>query len=537
MSKIRFTSTARWPRGFAALLALLVLAACGGTPPATNVPTAAPAAAPAAAAPTAAPAEPTVAPAEPTAAPVEASALPPVELTHYLAGATPPELQKVQDAINVILKEKINATVTYQITDWSGYAQQRNLAFTANEACDVLFTAPWLSPNFYTQVANDYLLPLNDLLPQYAPELWALHSPEVWRAPSVGGQIYGVSAPPGVNAPGIQIDKTLAEKYNFDIESVSKLQDLEPFLEQLKANEPDLIAPVFSSNDLADDGWPKGAMEPFVGAYIGLRTSVDDLTVVSLFDTPEYQEFAELRYKWQQAGYYTADPLPKDEALAAINTQPRRFAVMPRNTIGDDSYRLADDENVLLKALAEPRMSTGGSIAAMSGVCASSANPERAVMYLNEMYTNPDVIRLLQHGIESEHWVFVDEAQSLIGLPEGKTKETVGYDGGPFAWQATNWQHTLYNNPKLVGLHAVSIESAAKAKKSPALGFSFDPEPVKTEIAQLDTIVNEYALPLGNGMADPATALPELQQMLKDAGIEIVIAEVQRQLDAWQATN
>jgi putative aldouronate transport system substrate-binding protein len=344
-----------------------------------------------------------------------------------------------------------------------------------------------------------------------------------------------VIAPPRVNAPGIQIDQALAEKYNFDVASVTNLQDLEPFLEQLKMNEADLIAPIFSSNDLADDGWPKGVMEPFVGNYIGLMTSADELTAVSLFDTPEYKAFVDLRYKWQQAGYYTADPLPKDEALAAINTQPRRFAVMPRNTIGDDAYRLADDESVVLKPLAEPRLSTGSTIAAMSSVCASSENPERAVMYLNELYTNPAVGRLFQHGIEDTHWVFVDEAQNLIGLPEGQTAETIGYDGGAFAWQAGNWQHGYYNNPKLVGLHEVSTESAAKAAKSPALGFSFDPEPVKTEIAQLDTIVSEYALPLGNGMTDPATALPEIRQRLEAAGIATVIAEVQRQLDAWAA--
>ena len=39
------------------------------------------------------------------------------------------------------------------------------------------------------------------------------------------------------------------------------------------------------------------------------------------------------------------------------------------------------------------------------------------------------------------------------------------------------------------------------------------------------------------GSLDPETELPKFQQSLKDAGIDEIIAEKQKQLDAWAAEN
>jgi putative aldouronate transport system substrate-binding protein len=523
-----------------ALLIFSLLAACGGAPAATP-PTAAPAAPTAAPAPTTAPAA-TDAPAPTAEAPTEAPAaaptaeadMAPVQLTHHLAGTAPADLDEVEAAINALLSEKINTTVDFQITDFGGYAQQRNLAFAANETCDVLFTAPWLSPGYYSWVANNYLAPLDDLLPEYAPNLWTSQPSSLWDAARVDGKIYGAINGLPIDAPGIAVDKTLAEKYNLDIDSINSMADLEPFLEQVKAGEPDLIAPVYSSNDLADDAFPKTDFEYFVGGYIGIRQDDSGLTAINVIDSEEYEAFVNMRWDWQQKGYYTLDPLPKDEAQAAINTSPRGFAVMPRNSIGEDSFILADEEGYVLKRFAEPSLSTGKATATMSSICASSENPERAAMYLDLLASDKELYRLFAHGIEGKHWVFTDEANEVIDFPEGLTGETVGYNVAGFRWEAPGGLNAYTTNPKLVGLSDQIRELIPTLKASPALGFTFSQEPVKNEIAAIDAIISEFAYPLGNGQLDPATTLPDLRQRLKDAGIDVIIAEVQKQLDAWK---
>jgi putative aldouronate transport system substrate-binding protein len=75
------------------------------------------------------------------------------------------------------------------------------------------------------------------------------------------------------------------------------------------------------------------------------------------------------------------------------------------------------------------------------------------------------------------------------------------------------------------------------AKRSKALGFGFDPTPVKTEYAAVTNVVTQYKMPLETGSVDPDKVLPEFISKLKAAGIDKVIAEKQKQLDEWAKAN
>lgn len=79
------------------------------------------------------------------------------------------------------------------------------------------------------------------------------------------------------------------------------------------------------------------------------------------------------------------------------------------------------------------------------------------------------------------------------------------------------------------------MEFNNNAIQSKALGFVFDSTAVKTEMAAVKAVMDEYRLSLENGTIDPKENLPKFRQALKDAGIDTVIAEKQRQLDEWSA--
>ena len=55
------------------------------------------------------------------------------------------------------------------------------------------------------------------------------------------------------------------------------------------------------------------------------------------------------------------------------------------------------------------------------------------------------------------------------------------------------------------------------------------------EIAACTNVVNKYHKALVCGALDPETTLPQFNQELKDAGIDVIIEEKQAQLDAWLA--
>ncbi len=75
------------------------------------------------------------------------------------------------------------------------------------------------------------------------------------------------------------------------------------------------------------------------------------------------------------------------------------------------------------------------------------------------------------------------------------------------------------------------------ATPSVVLGFSFNSEPVKTELAQLAAVGAELGKPIGNGLVDAGESLPALIKAHKDAGSDKVLAEVQRQVDEWAKAN
>ena len=70
-----------------------------------------------------------------------------------------------------------------------------------------------------------------------------------------------------------------------------------------------------------------------------------------------------------------------------------------------------------------------------------------------------------------------------------------------------------------------------------ALGFAVNAVPINTQLAQLTSAWNQYGLPVEQGLVDPATGVPAYIKALKAGGEDQVIAEVQKQINAWAKAN
>ena len=145
-----------------------------------------------------------------------------VNVTYTYPGGIPADLQKVQDALNKILNDKIKVNLTLEVIDWGAYNDKMQLRLAAGEECDIIFTAPWI--NSYTNnVANGALAPLDDLLQQDAPGLWASMPPTTWNAARIKGHIYGVINQQIFPKPwGVHVRTDLLEKYNFSLEGADR---------------------------------------------------------------------------------------------------------------------------------------------------------------------------------------------------------------------------------------------------------------------------------------------------------------------------
>lgn len=469
---------------------------------------------------------------------VDVSKLPPVELTYQFPAfnGVQKDTQLVQDELNKILKQKINATIKLVEVEGGAYEEKQKLAFAAGEKSDLVFTAPWLF-NYANNVTQGNFIPLDDLLQKYAPKLYSSLPATTWNAARINGKIYGVFTQQiSVKPWGFAVRKDLAEKYKLDVNAINKLDDLTPFLEQVKKGEQG-VTPIYS-----DTGGNGGFFTPEVWGYdpdASIKADDKSLKVVNLSATPEFRTAMKTSKAWHQANYFTKDDLSPEDGKAAFKAG--KYAVLISTGWGpgaDVTYKKSYGFDFVGKSLTkQPLLTTSSVVAALNSISRTSANPERAMMLLELLNTDKQVFNLLENGIEGKHYVFVDKSKDLISFPSGVDAKTSSYNPN-IPWVFGNTFLNYYTDPTQVGLNDTVKKLNADALPSAALGFNFVGDSVKTESAQIDAVNKEFGAPLATGqVADVDKAIDEFNQKLKAAGLDKVMAERQRQLDQWRKAN
>ncbi|MEW9103998.1 DUF3502 domain-containing protein, partial [Paenibacillus sp.] len=75
------------------------------------------------------------------------------------------------------------------------------------------------------------------------------------------------------------------------------------------------------------------------------------------------------------------------------------------------------------------------------------------------------------------------------------------------------------------------------AKNAPLLGFHFNADNVKSEVTALTNVKEEFYASLFTGSVDPKVYVPKAIEKFKQAGLDKVMAEMQKQLDEWKASK
>lgn len=168
--------------------------------------------------------------------------LKPYELTvaYYKIGNIK-DLQEIQDAVNKLTKEKINATVKFVPIDPAAYQQQINLMLASNENLDLLVTLTALG--YGTQAAKGQLVPLEELLKKYGQDITKVVTPEIQKATMASGKLYGIpSVRDWASDYGILMRKDIVDKYKIDLSKIKTFDDLDAVFKVVKDNEPNMAA-------------------------------------------------------------------------------------------------------------------------------------------------------------------------------------------------------------------------------------------------------------------------------------------------------
>ena len=397
-----------------------------------------------------------------------------------LSGKAPDEADvgMVEDAINEITEESINTTVHLNIMDLGTYIPNGAMAngVANGEDFDLVLTAAAQSGSYHVMVSNGMLNPISDLLAKYAPELLSALPEGYLDATTREGQIYAV--PSYCNKVK---NMYWLEAAGIDIESVKTIDDVDKALRVIK-EKTDLIPMGGAANtvNLTFPGYAFGAGY-VTAAYdpLGENTAVaaavyhddDTHTAVSRYETEEFKTDMAYLKKWYDDGLLDKD-VASDNATGNAFLEKDNVASIFYTSQFDNVASLAAQGDGSYVKLANGVVGTGDIQQFTWAIPVSCDEPEASAKFLNLMYTNADIVNLLNYGLEGVH--YEKKADGTIGFPEGVTEESSGYYLGNMTsligngFLAYPWEGADPNSAQ------IARQEMENAQYSPLMGFTLD---------------------------------------------------------------
>lgn len=467
----------------------------------------------------------------PSSANGDTKTLSPYVLDWYFIGNGPqPDNEKVEKEADKLLTD-INVQLKIHCFDWGSYPQKMQTLLATNDKVDLLMTAGGWGSLYFENVRKNALVDITDLAPKYAPHAVEILKGGFWEYSRAEGKNYALPVNKEKAAQmGFDFKKDLVDKYQFDISKVNSLDDLEPMLKTLKEKEPDIYPieantaiPAFLTMD--DDS--------LAGGLVNLPHNSTDNTYVATVDNPNYIKIVNTMRKYYQAGY-----IKKDAATVKDVTPDRKAG---KNFVLFDSLKPGKDEEVSLatgvkyvqKTIGTPIIRTSDSNGCMMGIAKAAKDPARVLMFMDKMYTDEKLINLIDYGIEGVHYV-KKGANTIDFAPETDNGKKSGYNPGT-PWMFGNQFKSYIFASEDPNKWQKFEEFNKAAKPLVSAGFTFNDESVKNEVAACTNVDKEFSFALNTGSVDPDTTLPKYREKLKAAGLDKIVAEVNKQYKDWKS--
>lgn len=448
-----------------------------------------------------------------------------VTLKIYQIGTTPTGWDDVLAAFNEKTLKDIGVTTEWEFISTGSYSEKLNVIMAAGEEFDICYTG-FVNP-IASAVDNGAFLPLNDLMDEVAPDLYDSMPEYWWKAATFNGKIYAVPNQQVAAMPsGIWLFKRYADKYNFDMESIKSLKDIEPMLEVIKQNEPDV--------------WPFRAMP---GINLGIfDETADDYEIVTTglcikrtdkeaellnyYELPAFYEGLEITNEWWKKGYIRKDIVSVMEDTSDFKAKKYVFNTGNWKPGMDAETMTTYGEECVRSIYNEGCASTASCDSSMFAISRTSRNPEKAMEFLNYINTNVEAYNLLASGIEGVNYEKMEDGRI-------KVKEGNEYPIGS-GWKWGNQFNAYVTDRQEKTVWEETKELNANAKVSPIMGFRANTDNILTEIAQVEAVVAEFStIQYGNY----EELYPRFIKRLEEAGLDKIKKEYQKQIDEFLKNN
>ncbi|MGO4540709.1 ABC transporter substrate-binding protein [Paenibacillus sp. 2TAB19] len=459
-----------------------------------------------------------------------------VNLIYYTIGEPDKDLKLVNDKINEMLARKIGVTITYIKIGWQEYEDRLNTLISAGTPFDIAF-----APNYAATTTRGAWLRLDDYLTSLGKDMYDAIDPTFWQGVQMNdGAIYGVPTNKELAVRDHWMyPASIVSKYNIDISNYNTLESLEPLLRMIQENEPAYV-PMELDRD-SHNFFALYGYEYIVNHKVPLMVkSLDpDAKVVNIFETKEARQVLDTLRRYYKEGF-----INKDAALREPGGLKRGDKVFWKSSGGgplsettwskDRGYKVVS--NPVTPSVVTTESVRGGIMA----VNANTKHPIESMKFLNLLNTDPEIRNLFNYGIEGVHYTLNDQGQTTP-IP-GKDShgnpipdEPASYAGVQYT--QGNWfiLRTMGGDtPEPLDKWELFREYNAESIKSAVLGFTPDLSKLTAQIDNIEMVWRKYYASLMTGTVDVDSILPKFNEELGQAGIEEVVKEVQKQLDAWR---
>lgn len=447
------------------------------------------------------------------------------------------DLEVVEEAINVISREKIGVEVKLMPISIADYSSKVRLTLQGGQKLDIFQSLG----DFNNSVSNDMAYDITELLPTYASDTKELIGEEWLQACVKEGKLYGIPTyKPIALTPMLIYREDIANEMGIDISAINSIEDVTSVFEQVKAAYPDMtpLAPVQTGEiglamNYGDIDFLTDDMYSPIGVLLG-----DDLTVTDLYSTDLFRERSELVRSWYNNDLVMKDAATTVSAAAELMSSGNYFGYLagysyPEEDTAASLEAQTGGYDIGAKIIGDAYLSTGD-INALTWMVASTTDvPEAAMKFLDLTFCDDDVINLIIYGIEGRDYVVNEDGS--VRYPDGEDSTTVPYTAQLSCGTLGNY-FKMYS---MQGTDPASLEweldQNKNAKTSPAMGFTFDSSDLKIQYTAVKNVLSQYLPGLTCGSLDPDTEIDKFVQALNGAGYQEIIAAKQEQLDAWLA--
>ncbi|MGL5633481.1 MAG: ABC transporter substrate-binding protein [Sarcina sp.] len=441
-----------------------------------------------------------------------------VTLKWYSIGQAPQDLDTVLNKANEYLAEKIGVNIKMNFVDYGDYDQKMNVIMNTGGDYDLAFTCSW---------AGDYLgnsrkgafLELDSYLDNQGKDMKKEIDSRFWDGAKIDDKTYAVPNQKELGvSPMWMFDKELIDKYEIPYQDIKTLEDLEPWLKLIKEKEPTFV-PLYINKTLSFAEGFDQIIEP-----VGFDLNDKDLKVINIFESDAMKAKLKTLERFYKLGYINADSTAQNDDRSVKRFAYKADGQPYAEKIWSRDYK----REMLATAMTDTWVTNGSTTGSMIAVAKNTKHPEKAVEFLNLLNTDEYLRNLINFGVEGIHYDLTDKGQVKVKEPVtynvsymsvGNLFKTKTVEGDP----ETKWDDFKKFNDEV--------------KLAPSLGFKFNSSGLESQIAAINNVLEEFKGSLYSGSVDVDSTLEKFNKKLYDQGLQKVIDEMQKQVDAWKASK